>query len=163
MRSCPSRPNTTSASGAWSSVFRLRGWRHKSKRHRIVCTMARKLFSRRVLDVLNRASEIKADIDFCDEGGGLQEEMHHFTEWLGDHLRTDFERDNWEEPDIETDGEGVCLYLYSSEWQRPMKTTWRFRSSGPTCSLTSRACNSTSLLRRSLRAGMRCSRPCGQS
>jgi hypothetical protein len=49
--------------------------------------MAKGILSKRVLDVLSHATEIKSEIDFCDEDGGLQKEMYHFAEWLGDHLR----------------------------------------------------------------------------
>jgi len=43
---------------------------------------------------------VKSEIDFRDEGGGLQKEMHHFAEWLGDHLRSELQREAWAEPEL---------------------------------------------------------------
>lgn len=81
--------------------------------------MAKGILSKRALDVLNRASEVKGEIDFCGEDGGLQEEMHHFAEWLGDHLRSELQREAWEEPELVMDEDGVSLYLYSATWELP--------------------------------------------
>jgi hypothetical protein len=62
---------------------------------------------------------VKSEIDFCAEDGGLQKEMHHFAEWLGDHLRAELQRETWSEPELVMDGEGVTLYLYSAKWELP--------------------------------------------
>lgn len=78
--------------------------------------MARNILGRRALDLMNRASEMKVEIDFCAEGGGLQREMYHFAEWLGDHFRSELQRESWEEPEVERDAAGVTLYLYSPLW-----------------------------------------------
>jgi hypothetical protein len=69
--------------------------------------------------VLNRAAEIKSEIDFCNEDGALQNEMYHFAEWLGDHLRSELQREAWEEPQLVMDEDGVSLYLYSATWELP--------------------------------------------
>jgi hypothetical protein len=45
--------------------------------------------------------------------------MYHFAEWLGDHARSELQRDAWEEPELEMDEDGVALYLYSATWQLP--------------------------------------------
>jgi hypothetical protein len=37
--------------------------------------MAKGNLSKRALDILNRASEVKSAIDFCGEDGGLPKEM----------------------------------------------------------------------------------------
>ena len=81
--------------------------------------MAKVKLSKRALNVLNRASEVKSEIDFCGKDGGLQKEMYHFAEWLGDYLRSELQRDTWEEPELEMDADGVSLYLYSATWQVP--------------------------------------------
>src|SRR5579862_815087 len=81
--------------------------------------MANAVLSKRALDILNRASEIKSDIDFCGEDGGMPKEMRHFTEWLGDHLRSELQREAWEEPDVMMDEDGVAIYLYSPTWRLP--------------------------------------------
>ena len=81
--------------------------------------MAKGNLSKRALDVLNRASQVKSEIDYCDVGGGLQKEMHHFAEWLGDHLRSELQREAWAEPELEMDEDGVSLYLYSATWELP--------------------------------------------
>ena len=81
--------------------------------------MAKGTLSKRVLDVLNHAAEIKSEIEFCDEGGGLQKEMYHFAEWLGDHLRSELQREAWEEPELGMDEDGVSLHLYSATWELP--------------------------------------------
>jgi hypothetical protein len=77
----------------------------------MVPPMAKGNLSKRALDVLNRAGEVKSTIDFCSEDGGLPKEMRQFMGWLGDHLRADLQRDAWEEPDVVMDEEGVSLYL----------------------------------------------------
>lgn len=81
--------------------------------------MAKGILSKRALGMLNRASEIKGDIDFCAEDGGLPKEMRHFMGWLGDHLRSELQREAWEEPDVVIAEDGVTLYLYSPTWQLP--------------------------------------------
>jgi hypothetical protein len=62
--------------------------------------MAKGNLSKRALDALNRASEVKSMIDFCGEDGGLPKEMRQFMGWLGDHLRSELQRKAWEEPDM---------------------------------------------------------------
>jgi hypothetical protein len=79
--------------------------------------MAKGTLSKRALDILNRASEIKNDIDFYGKAGVLPKEMHHFMGWLGDHLRLELQREGWDEPHVETWGNGESLYLYSPTWQ----------------------------------------------
>ncbi|MGA8030561.1 MAG: hypothetical protein WB992_25740 [Bryobacteraceae bacterium] len=79
--------------------------------------MAKGPLSKRALDALNRASEIKGEIDFCGKDGRLPIEMHHFMGWLGDHLRSELHRDDWEEPYVTNAEDGVILYLYSPTWQ----------------------------------------------
>jgi len=81
--------------------------------------MAKGILSKRALDTLNRANEIKNEIDFCGEDGGLPKEMRHFAEWLGDHLRSELQREAWAEPEVVMDEEGVTLYLYSPTWHLP--------------------------------------------
>ena len=81
--------------------------------------MAKGIPSKRALDVLNRASEVKSEIDFCGEDGGLQKVMYRFAEWLGDHLRLELQREAWEDPVLEMDAEGVALYLHAASWQLP--------------------------------------------
>lgn len=51
--------------------------------------MANGILGKRAPDVLNPASEVKAEIDFCSEDGEWQKETYHFAEWLGDHLRSE--------------------------------------------------------------------------
>src|SRR2546421_501316 len=79
--------------------------------------IAEGILSKRALDILNRASEIKSDFDYCSENGGLPKEKVHFMEWLGDYLRSELQREDWEMPDVRTDDDGVCLYLYSPKWR----------------------------------------------
>jgi hypothetical protein len=81
--------------------------------------MAKGILSKRALDMLNRATEIKNEIEFCGEGGGLSKEMCHFMGWLGDHLRSQLQRESWEEPDVVMAEDGVTLYLYSPTWRLP--------------------------------------------
>jgi hypothetical protein len=76
-------------------------------------------FSKRALDVLNRASEVRNEIDFCSEDGGLQKEIYHFVEWLGDHLRSELRREAWEEPDLDQSEDGISVSLYSPTWRLP--------------------------------------------
>ena len=76
--------------------------------------MSDRILGNKALDVLNRAVEIKSEIDFCGEDGGLQKEMYHLAEWLGDHLRSELQREAWEEPELDMDEDGVSLYLYSA-------------------------------------------------
>lgn len=83
----------------------------------IVPSTAKGILSNRALDILNRASEIKSEIDFCSQGGGLHKEIRNFMEWLGDHLRSELQREDWEEPRVRTDEDGVCLYLSSPKWR----------------------------------------------
>ena len=85
----------------------------------IVPSTAKGILSNRALDILNRAGEIKSEIDFCGEDGGLPEEKRRFMEWLGDHLRFELQREEWEEPYVETTEDGVGLYLYSPTWRLP--------------------------------------------
>ncbi len=84
--------------------------------------MAKGILSKRALDMLNRASEIKSAIDFCSEDGGLPKEVRHFMGWLGDHLRSELQREAWEEPYVETLEGGVTLYLNSPAWRRGLPT-----------------------------------------
>lgn len=72
--------------------------------------IAKGILSKRALDVLNRASEIKSDIDYCGENGSLPKEKVHFMVWLGDHLRFELQREDWEEP-IDADGDAVVGIL----------------------------------------------------
>ena len=81
--------------------------------------MAKGILTKRALDTLNRASEIKADIDFCGEEGGLAKGFRRFMGWLGDYLRSELQREDWEEPDVDADSEGVSLSLYSHKWRLP--------------------------------------------
>ena len=81
--------------------------------------MAKGILSKRALDVLNRAKEVKSEINFCGEDGGLRKEMCHFMGWLGDHLRSELQREGWEQPDVMMSEDGVTLYLYSQTWQLP--------------------------------------------
>lgn len=84
-----------------------------------VPSMAEGILSKRALDTLNRASEIKSEIDFCGEDGGLQKEIYHFMEWLGDYLRAELRRGEWADPEVVPLEGGVALYLYSPTWRRP--------------------------------------------
>jgi hypothetical protein len=93
--------------------------------------MAKGNLSKRALDVLNRAREVKSEIDFCGEDGGLQKEMYHFAEWLGDHLRSELQREAWDEPELVMDEDGVSLYLYSATWQLPDEDHVAFSFSCP--------------------------------
>jgi hypothetical protein len=61
--------------------------------YRIVPSIAKGILSKRALYMFNRASEIKSEFDFCGDGGGLPKEMRHFMEWLGDHLRSELQRE----------------------------------------------------------------------
>jgi hypothetical protein len=81
--------------------------------------MAKGNLSKRALDTLNRAGEVKSLVDFCGEDGGLPKEMRQFMGWLGDHLRSELQREAWEEPDVDMDEDGVSLDLYSPTWQLP--------------------------------------------
>src|SRR5579863_10469363 len=81
--------------------------------------MAKGILSKRALDMLNRAGEIRGDFDFCGEDGGLPKEMRQFMGWLGDYLRSELQREAWEEPYVELTEGGVVLYLYSPTWQLP--------------------------------------------
>lgn len=63
--------------------------------------MTRGILSKRALEMLNRAGEIKSAIEFCGEDGGLATEMRRFLGWLGDQLRFELQREVWEEPDVE--------------------------------------------------------------
>jgi hypothetical protein len=83
----------------------------------VVPSTAKGILSNRALDILNRASEIKSEIDFCGKDGGLPKEKRRFMEWLGDHLRFELQREEWEEPYVETTEDGVGLYLYSPKWR----------------------------------------------
>lgn len=85
----------------------------------MVLSMATGILSKRALDMLNRAGEIKSEINFCGEDGGLPKEMRHFMEWVGDHLRSELQREAWEEPEVIAEDGGVTLYLYSAEWRLP--------------------------------------------
>ena len=58
--------------------------------------MSNDILSKRALDILNRASEIQNEIEFCGEDGGLTKEMRQFMGWLGDHLRAELRRESWE-------------------------------------------------------------------
>ena len=78
--------------------------------------------SKRTLDILNRASEIKSEIDFCGEDGDLPKEMHHFMGWLGDYLRSELQREAWEDPYVQDLEGSVVLYLKSSTWRRGLPT-----------------------------------------
>src|ERR1035441_43532 len=66
-------------------------WPERSgqEQRRIVLSMANGNLSKRGLDVLNRASEMKSDFDFCGEDGDLPKEMRRFMGWLGDYLRSE--------------------------------------------------------------------------
>jgi hypothetical protein len=55
--------------------------------------MAKGNLSKRALDMLNRAGEIKSNFDFCGADGGLQKEMRQFMGWLGDYLRAELRRE----------------------------------------------------------------------
>lgn len=90
------------------------GWRG-----RIRPMVAKGILSKRALDMLNRASEIKGDLDFCGQDGGLQKEMRQFMGWLGDYLRSELQREAWDAPEVEETEDGVILYLYSSTWRLP--------------------------------------------
>ena len=59
----------------------------------ILPSMAKGILSNRALDILNRASQINSEIDFCSQGGGLNRKMRNFMEWLGDHLRSELQRE----------------------------------------------------------------------
>jgi hypothetical protein len=84
----------------------------------MVLSMAIGILSKRALDMLNPAGEIKSEIDFCGEDGGLPKEMRHFMGWVGDHLRSELQREAWEEPEVIAE-DGVTLYLYSPKWRLP--------------------------------------------
>jgi hypothetical protein len=43
-------------------------------------------------------------------------------EWLGDYLRSELQRETWEEPYVETLDGGVTLYLNSPTWRRGLPT-----------------------------------------
>jgi hypothetical protein len=81
--------------------------------------MAKGNLSKRALDILNRASEIKRAIDFCGEDGDLPNEMWRFMEWVGDHVRSELQREEWAEPELDTDDSGTSLCLFSPKWQLP--------------------------------------------
>src|SRR5205823_14905355 len=83
------------------------GFARGCEQYRLVSTTAKGTLSKRALDVLNRATEIKSEIDFCGEDGSLPKEMRHFVGWLGDHLRSELQREAWEEPEVVMDGGGV--------------------------------------------------------
>ncbi len=85
----------------------------------LVPTMTNINLSRRALDVLNRAAEIKSENDFCGEDGGLSKEMRGFAEWLGDCLREELQRETWAEPCVDAYEGGIVLYLHSDGWQLP--------------------------------------------
>ena len=85
----------------------------------IVPSTAKGILSNRALDILNRAGEIKSEFDFCGEDGDLREELRHFMGWLGDYLRSELQREAWEEPCVDADEDGVDLYLYSPKWRLP--------------------------------------------
>ena len=112
--------------------------------------MTKGILGKRALDLLNRASEVRSEIDFCDEGGGLQKEggglqkeMYHFVEWMGDQLRYELQREAWAEPMLGMDEDGVSLYLYSATWRLPDEEQVAFSFAWPNCSSTRRASNST--------------------
>ncbi len=84
--------------------------------------MAEGILSKRALDMLNRASEIRSEIEFCGEDGGLPKEMRHFMARLGEHLRSKLQREAWEDPQVEPSEEGVVLYLNSPTWRRGLPT-----------------------------------------
>jgi hypothetical protein len=63
--------------------------------------------------------------------GGLQKEMHHFAEWLGDHLRFELQREAWEAPELVMDEDGVSLYLYSPSWKLPDEDHVAFSFASP--------------------------------
>lgn len=93
--------------------------RSGQEQRRIVLSMANGNLSKRGLDVLNRASEMKSDFDFCGEDGDLPKEMRRFMGWLGDYLRSELQREAWEEPLVDADEDGVSLCLYSPTWRLP--------------------------------------------
>jgi hypothetical protein len=84
--------------------------------------MARGILSKRALDMLNRADEVKSDIDFCGEDGGLLKEARRFMGWLGDHLRSELQREAWDDPYVEPLEDSVVLYLNSPTWRRGLPT-----------------------------------------
>jgi hypothetical protein len=66
------------------------------EQRRIVSSTPKGILSERPLDVLNGAREIRSEVDFCGEDGGLPREMCHFVGWLGDHLRSEVQqRECW--------------------------------------------------------------------
>jgi hypothetical protein len=73
------------------------------------------VLSKRALDILNRAGEIKSEIDFCR--GGLAKEMRHFMGWLGEHLRAELQLEAWEDPEVRAEEGSVGLYLFPHTWR----------------------------------------------
>ncbi len=57
--------------------------------------------------------------------------MHHFAEWLGDHLRFELQREAWEAPELVMDEDGVSLYLYSPSWKLPDEDHVAFSFASP--------------------------------
>jgi hypothetical protein len=77
--------------------------------------MATGILTDRMLDVLNRASEIQRDIEFCRGGG--HKEMRYFMDWLGNHVRSELGRENWDEPEVGADQSGTWFCLNDPSWR----------------------------------------------